>query len=81
MADPAAAAAVQADFTRRIATLSTREREVLVLSAKGMTKREIADLLSRSMYTVDEHRKKIQKKLDVSTIIEAAVIGAKAGVL
>lgn len=81
MSDSAAVDAIHADNARRIAALTSHEREVLILSAKGLTQREIATTLCRSMHTAMGHRKAILRKLDVSTIIEAAVIAAKVGVV
>jgi DNA-binding NarL/FixJ family response regulator len=43
--------------------LSTREREVMKYLARGMTNREIADLLGISIKTVDTHRGHVLKKL------------------
>ena len=43
--------------------LTTREREVLKLIAEGKSSKEIADLLFISIYTVNNHRAKIIKKL------------------
>jgi two-component system response regulator NreC len=45
--------------------LTSREREVLQLIAEGYTNREIADLLHLSIKTVQNHRSKIMKKLDL----------------
>jgi DNA-binding NarL/FixJ family response regulator len=46
-------------------TLSPREREVLRLIGRGMTRSQIAESLCRSPKTVDGHREKIMEKLDV----------------
>ncbi len=43
--------------------LTTREKEVLKLIAEGKSSKEIADLLFISIYTVNNHRAKIIKKL------------------
>ena len=45
--------------------LTEREREVLQLVAEGYTNREIADLLHLSIKTVQNHRTKIMRKLDL----------------
>lgn len=47
--------------------LSTREREVLKLIAEGLSNKEIADLLSISVRTVENHRANIMKKLNLKT--------------
>ncbi len=48
--------------------LSEREKEVLVMVAKGFTNKEIADKLFLSAHTVITHRKNITRKLDIKTI-------------
>jgi len=45
--------------------LSPREREVLQLIAEGKTSREIADILSVSVKTVQSHRASLMRKLDL----------------
>jgi DNA-binding NarL/FixJ family response regulator len=44
-------------------TLTAREREVLVLAAKGLTNREIGRLLSISRRTAETHRANLLRKL------------------
>jgi len=46
-------------------TLTPREREVLQLIAEGKTSREIAEILSLSIKTVQSHRGSIMQKLDL----------------
>ncbi len=46
-------------------TLSPREREILQLIAEGKTSREIADILSLSIKTVQSHRTNLMQKLDL----------------
>lgn len=50
--------------------LSKREIEVLKLITEGKANKEIASLLSLSVYTVETHRKHIHHKLGVSNGIE-----------
>ncbi len=77
--------AVHADASRSAAEicgrLSPRQREVLMLSCKGLTTRQVADMLHISGTTVEEHKYAIYKKMDVHTMVEAAVIAAKAGLV
>ncbi len=47
--------------------LSEREREVLEWMVKGLAKKEIADRLSLSYHTVDNHLRSIYSKLHVHT--------------
>lgn len=52
------------------ATLTDREKEVLVLIAKGFNNPEIAEKLFISRQTVEQHRKKINKKLGTSSLLD-----------
>ena len=63
-----AAAAVHA----RLATLSTREREVLDLILAGKMNKVVADQLGISMRTVEVHRAHIFDKMQVKTAVELA---------
>lgn len=54
----------QSEGPAREEPLSTREREVVKLVAEGFSNREIADLLSISVRTVENHRANIMKKLN-----------------
>lgn len=45
--------------------LSQREKEIVVCVAKGMTNKEIADMLFISIHTVVTHRRNIAKKLQI----------------
>ena len=47
------------------ATLSSREREIIVCVAKGMSNKEIADALCLSIHTVTTHRRNIASKLQI----------------
>lgn len=49
----------------RLATLTAREREVLVLVAQGRSNKEIGAALGISPRTVDVHRGNLMRKLDV----------------
>ena len=48
--------------------LSSREIEVLVLVAKGLINKEIADKLNISLTTVISHRKNITEKLGIKSV-------------
>jgi two-component system response regulator DctR len=61
-------AAVQA----RLATLSSREREVLDLILAGKMNKVVADELGISMRTVEVHRAHIFDKMQVKTAVELA---------
>ncbi len=65
-------------YVRKVATgserpedaLTKREQEVLVLVAKGKSNKEIASDLNMSTRTVETHREKIMKKLNVHSVAE-----------
>jgi DNA-binding NarL/FixJ family response regulator len=57
-------------------TLSERERQVLTLTAKGYTSREIGDQLGLSPRTVETYRERIMQKLELghrSELVEYAL--------
>lgn len=51
--------------TTRTEALSTREKEIIVCIAKGMSNKEIADTLNLSIHTVTTHRRNISSKLQI----------------
>lgn len=53
----------------RVAPLTTREREVLRLIAVGKTSKEIAANLRIAVKTVEGHRTRMMKKLDLHNIV------------
>lgn len=65
-------AGVLAAVHARLATLSTREREVLDLILAGKMNKVVADKLGISMRTVEVHRAHIFDKMQVKTAVELA---------
>jgi DNA-binding NarL/FixJ family response regulator len=61
--------------------LSEREKEVLVLVARGMTNRQIATELVLSENTVRNHLSHILDKLDFSRRSQVAAYAAQRGLL
>lgn len=61
--------------------LSEREKEVLVLLAKGMGRSDIAELLEVSAHTAAGHTKSIYRKLNVSGRVEATLEAVKMGLV
>jgi two-component system, NarL family, response regulator NreC len=59
--------------------LTNREREVLQLIAEGMTTKQIANSLNVSVKTVETHRRKIMKKLDIHSIAELTKVAIQEG--
>lgn len=50
------------------AELTSREREVVQMIAEGLSTRQIAEVLDRSIRTVEAHRHNIMSKLEIKTI-------------
>lgn len=64
-----------------MAKLTPREREVIVLSAKGLSTKVVASMLDIGWFTAQGHMKAAYRKLEVTTRQEAAVLAAKAGLV
>jgi two-component system response regulator NreC len=61
--------------------LTARQREVLQLIAEGHTTREIADLLTISVKTVESHRTNLMEKLDIHTTAGLTLYALRKGVI
>lgn len=61
--------------------LTPREIEIVQLVAKGLIAKEIADVLNLSPHTVYTHRKKIMKKLKLSTSSELVLYAVHNGIV
>lgn len=59
--------------------LTQREREVLRLVAEGMTSRQIADSLCVSPKTVETHRTRLMKKLELSSLADLVKYAVREG--
>jgi len=57
-------------LAERVATLTTREREVMALALKGLPSKTIAKELSISHRTVEQYRSRLLEKLGVSSMTE-----------
>jgi DNA-binding NarL/FixJ family response regulator len=58
--------------------LTAREREVLVLVARGLTNREIASALSVTVETIKTHVKRIFTKIGVHDRAQAVIAAYEA---
>ena len=61
--------------------LTPRERQVLRLLAEGRTAREIAELLTISVKTVDRHKENMMEKLQVRNRIELVRYAVREGMI
>lgn len=61
--------------------LTPREREVLQLVAEGRTNREIAQVLSISVKTVEHHRANLMSKLELYSAAELTQYAIRTGVI
>lgn len=76
-----AQAAACADARALCARLSPRQRDVLVLTCQGLGSAEVASHLGMSPHTVLHHREDMRHRLGVGSLIEAAVIAVRAGLV
>lgn len=51
--------------------ITSREIEVITLIGKGCSTKEVAKILSLSVYTVETHRKNILKKMEAKNMVDA----------
>jgi len=61
--------------------LTPREREVLVLVAQGSSNREIGEVLHISPKTVDVHRTRLMKKLDLHHVADVTRYAIRRGLV
>jgi DNA-binding NarL/FixJ family response regulator len=61
--------------------LSAREQQVLKLVAEGYKTREIAEYLSLSEKTVEKHRAKMMRKLDLHGVSAVTAYAIENGLL
>jgi two-component system, NarL family, response regulator NreC len=61
--------------------LSPREREILQLVAEGKSSKDIANLLSLSVYTVETHRARVMQKLNLRGIPELILYAVRKGII
>lgn len=61
--------------------LTSREQEIMVLVTRGFSSQKIADKLFISPKTVQNHRSRIMRKLNVSNVLELTRHAAKLGLV
>ena len=61
--------------------LTAKEFEVLMQITKGKSNNEIAEYLGLSASTIDTHRRRIMKKLNVNTVVDLIHTCEKSGLL
>jgi len=64
-----------------LSDLTDREKEVLTLIAQGMSTREIAKSLNRSVKTIEFHRSALGAKLGATNRVELTRIALRAGLV
>jgi DNA-binding NarL/FixJ family response regulator len=69
------------DRNTQLKRLTSRERDVLVLIAKGRTSKQAASELGISHRTVESHRESIVKKLGLRTVAELTRFALETGLL
>jgi len=62
-------------------TLTPREREVLQLIVEGKKNREIAEVMSRSVHTIRNHRARLMRKLRVRSAAELVRAAERLGLV
>jgi FixJ family two-component response regulator len=65
--------------TARVACLTEREREVMVLAVEGLPNKEIARRLGISHRTVEIHKARIMHKTGADTLLDLARIAEASG--
>ena len=71
--------AARADARKRIAALTSRERQVLGLVARGFSNKAVARELGISPRTVEVHRANVYQKISADSTADAVRIGILAG--
>jgi DNA-binding NarL/FixJ family response regulator len=82
---PQVSATVLADYQKHVGDpldlITPRERQLLQMLAEGRTSKDIASELKISVYTVDAHRSRIMKKLQLRSIGELVRFAIQRGLV
>lgn len=65
----------------RVSSLTAREIEVLRYLAQGLSKKQIADLLQRSLKTIEGHVQNLMSKLDIHDRVELTRYAIREGLV
>lgn len=65
----------------RLELLTTREKQVLAYLARGMSKKEIANVDGASIKTVEHHCQNIMEKLDLHDRVELTRFAIREGLV
>ena len=65
----------------RYDSLTLREKEVLRLTAEGKSTREIADMLHLSIKTIEKHRVRMMRKLELSNLSDLIRYAIRKGLI
>ena len=65
----------------RLASLTPRERDVLLPLVRGCTNREVAEQLAISVKTVDLYRSRVMKRMQAETLAELVGMAIAAGLV
>lgn len=68
------------ELVRKYLTLSSREREVFKKLKEGLSAKEIASVLFRSVRTIEQHKKNIYKKLGINSLNQVLDIARKLNI-
>lgn len=71
---------IATNTSKRTQNLSLREREVLQLISEGASTRDVAKRLAVSIKTVETHRRKIMRKLDLFSVAELTKYAVRSGI-
>ena len=71
----------RAEIARRLAELTPREHEVMVMVTDGRSNREIAAALGVSTKTVEAHRARVMDKMRAASLAELVRLCLTAGIL
>ena len=67
----------RADVEAHIAQLTPREREVMELVVAGKTTKEISRRLGASVRTIETHRGRLMRKMEIKSVAELASLAAR----